>query len=765
MNRRSFLKGSGALVVGFSIAQVAEDLGLAPGVLDAQRLDGASSNQLDGWISVNADGSITAFTGKCEIGQGLYTAQTQLVAEELCVPFNRVKLVQCDTALCPDQGTTSGQQSHPTNFNLGSLALAGATAREALVGLAATRLGVAADQLTVKDGVVSAKADASKRVTYAELIGDRKFNLTLNRNAKRKPHSEWTVLGTPVARVELPAMVTGRFEFVHNVRVPGMLHGRVVRPPSRNATLMSLDEDSVRGMPGVVKVVTKKNFVGVVAEKPWQAMQAAAKLKVAWANGAPLPAQRDIHTRLRDDTRTRDTKPVDAGEVDAAFSGGAAVVKATYLYPYQMHASMGTACAVADVQGDKATIYAASQAVWPLRSSSAQVLGLKPENVHVIFKQGPGCYGINGADTVAYDAALLSQAVGKPVRVQLARKDEMAWENYGLAFVIEERAALDRNGTIVAWHSEGWSPTLGGRPGPNNPGNQVTGLLAGFEPQPFQPRTPAPAPNAFSNNDNAVPNYVTGLVNGKTEGTGTIATQRVVSHSVRSVFLTGPLRAPARIQSTFAHESFIDEVAASLKVDPVEYRLRHLSDPRLIAVVNAAAKAANWSGRPSPTSSRRNGIASGRGMACVLYEGDNGYCSVVAEVDVRLDTGVITPKRFVIAADVGPISNPDGLKNQLEGGSLQGLSRTLLEEVNWDEEKVTSIDWRTYKPLYLGADVPKIEIVLINQAEGEAMGAGETAITVVPAAIANAVFDATGVRLRQVPFTPERVKAALASRT
>jgi nicotinate dehydrogenase subunit B len=765
MNRRSFLKGSGALVVGFSMARVAEDLGLAPGILDAQRLDGASSNQLDGWISVNADGTITAFTGKCEIGQGLYTAQTQLVAEELCVPFNRVKLIQCDTALCPDQGTTSGQQSHPTNFNLGSLALAGATAREALVGMAAMRLGVAADQLTVKDGVVSAKADASKRVTYAELIGDRKFNLTLNRNAKRKPHSEWTVLGTPVARVELPAMVTGRFEFVHNVRVPGMLHGRVVRPPSRNATLMSVDEGSVRGMPGVIKVVTKKNFVGVVAEKPWQATQAAAKLKVAWANGEPLPTQRDIHTRLRDDTRTRDTKPVDAGEIDAAFSGDASVVKATYLYPYQMHASMGTACAVADVQGDTATIYAASQAVWPLRSSSAQVLGLKPENVHVIFKQGPGCYGINGADTVAYDAALLSQAVGKPVRVQLARKDEMAWENYGLAFVIEERAALDRNGTIVAWHSEGWSPTLGGRPGPNNPGNQVTGLLAGFDPQPFQPRTPAPAPNAFSNNDNAVPNYVTGLVNGRTEGTGTIATQRVVSHSVRSVFLTGPLRAPARIQNTFAHESFIDEVAASLKVDPVEYRLRHLSDPRLIAVVNAAAKAANWSARPSPSANRRSGVANGRGMACVLYEGDNGYCSVVAEVDVRLDTGVVTPKRFVIAADVGPISNPDGLKNQLEGGSLQGLSRTLLEEVSWDDEKVTSIDWRTYKPLYLGAEVPKIEIVLINQAEGEAMGAGETAITVVPAAIANAVFDATGVRLRQVPFTPERVKAALASRT
>jgi nicotinate dehydrogenase subunit B len=669
------------------------------------------------------------------------------------------------TALCPDQGTTSGQQSHPTNFNEGSLALAGATAREALVAIAATRLGVPADQLTVKDGIVSARNDASKRVSYAELVGDRKFNLTLNRNAKRKPHAEWTVLGTAVPRVELPAMVTGGFEFVHNVRVPGMLHGRVVRPPARNATLVSVDEASIAGMPGLVKVVTRKNFVGVVAEKPWQAIQAAGKLKVTWANGTALPSQRDLHTRLRADTQTRDTKPVDAGEVEAAFSGTARVVKATYMYPYQMHASMGTACAVADVQGDKATIWAASQAVWPLRSSAAQVLGFKPENVHVVFKQGPGCYGINGADTVSYDAALLSQAVGKPVRVQLMRKDENAWENYGLAFAIEERAALDPSGTITAWSYEGWSPTLGGRPGPNNPGNQVTGMLAGFDPQPFQPRTPAPAPNAFSNNDNAVPNYVTGLVGGRASGTGKIATQRVLSHTVRSTFLTGPLRAPARIQNTFAHESFIDEIAASLKADPVEYRLRHLSDPRLIAVVNASAQAANWRPRPSPGAARRGAVASGRGIACVLYEGDNGYCSLIAEVDVHLDTGVVTAKRFVIAADVGPISNPDGLKNQLEGGSLQGLSRTLLEEVTWDAEKVTSIDWRTYKPLYLGADIPKIEMVLLDQPGGEAMGAGETSITVVPAAIANAVFDATGVRIRQVPFTPERVKAALASRT
>jgi CO/xanthine dehydrogenase Mo-binding subunit len=429
-----------------------------------------------------------------------------------------------------------------------------------------------------------------------------------------------------------------------------------------------------------------------------------------------------------------------------------------------MHGSVGTACAVADVQGEKATIWAASQAGWPLRSSTAQVLGLRPENIHVIFKQGPGCYGINGADTVAYDAALLSQAVGKPVRVQLMRGDEMAWENYGVAYVVEQRAALDRSGTIVAWDYESWAPARGGRPGPNTPGNLVTGTLAGFEPAAFQPRTPAPAPTAFANNNNAVPSYVTGTVNGRTGGTGAIASQRVVTHGVRSTFFTGPLRSPERLQNTFAHESFIDEVAASLKVDPVEYRHKHLSDPRLIAVVRAAAKAANWQARPSPRRGvQRTGVASGRGMSCVLYEGDNGYCAMVAEVDVNQDSGAVTVRRLVIANDSGPISNPDGLRNQLEGGAIQGISRTLLEEVTWDEQKITSVDWRTYKPLYLNAEVPAIEIVLINRPDMPAAGAGETAVTVVAGAIANAVFDATGLRLRQVPFTPERVKAAARS--
>src|SRR2546427_1107816 len=437
-------------------------------------------------------------------------------------------------------------------------------------------------------------------------------------------------------------------------------------------------------------------------------------------------------------------------------------MKATYLYPYQMHGSIGSSCAVADVQNGKATVWSATQAVYPLRSTMAMVLGLQLENVHIIFKMGSGCYGCNGADTVSYDAALLSQAAGKPVRVQLTRKDEMAWENYGLAFVIDQRAGVDENGTIVAWDYEGWSPTLGNRPGTTNPGNVVSGFLAGFDPAPFAARTPAPEPANFTNNNNAVPSYVTGTVNGKSEGTGNIRSQRVLSHDVPSPFWTGPLRSPARLQNTFAHECFIDEIAAQLKADPVEYRLRHLADPRLIDVVQSAAKAANLETRPSPrTGGRKTGTVEGRGMACVLYEGDNGYCSIVAEVEVNQDTGKVSVKRLVVANDCGPISNPDGLRNQLEGGALHGVSRTLSEEVTWDDQKVTSIDWRTYRPLPVGAEIPKIETVLINRTDVPATGAGETAVTGGAAAIGNAIFDATGGRIRQGPFTPERVKAAL----
>lgn len=758
--RRDFLKGAGALIVGFSTGAIrtahAQFGGPSPG--------SPPINQLDSWIAIAADGRVTAYSGKEELGQGISTAQAQLVAEELSVPFNRVNLIYCDTALTPDQAYTAGSQSHPANFNRNNLAQAGATAREALFRLASERLSVPVDQLTASDGVIRLKSDPSKALGYGQLVAGRKFNLQVDPNAKRKPTSEWTVLGKPVPRPDIPALVTGEFEFVHNVRVPGMLHGRVVRPPAVGATVMSVDEGSVKNLAGVVKVVVKKNFVGVVAEKPWQAIQAASQLKVTWSAGAGLPSHATFYAHMRTQP-ARDALAVDSKDVEQRLAAAATVLKATYLHPYQMHGSMGSSCAVADVEGEKATVWSPTQGVWYQKSTVAMLLGLKPENVHVIFRRGSGCYGLNGADTVTYDAAILSQAVGKPVRVQLSRKDEMAWENYGNAYVIDERAGLDAQGNIIAWDHESWSPTRGNRPGPGTPGNVVTGFLAGFSPQPFTPRSPASSPTAYNNNANAVPSYVAGNVGGRDQGTGTVKSERVLTHTIESPFWTGPLRSPNRLQNTFAHECFLDELAAHTKADPVEYRLRHLRDPRLIAVVNEVAKAANWEVRPSPKpATRKTGVVTGRGMASVLYEGDNGYSALVAEVEVNQDTGSVVVKRFVVCNDVGPVSNPDGLRNQIEGGALQGLSRALMEEVTWDDQKVTSFDWRTYHTLPLGFDVPKVEAVLLNRPDQEATGAGETSITVVAAALGNAIFDATGARIRQIPFTPERVKAALAAR-
>jgi len=763
VSRREFVRRSGALIVTFSA------YGVAPALAAGQARGPAAANsvdvrRLDSWLAIGADGNVTAHTGKVELGQGMFTAQLQLIAEELSVPISRVRLVQGDTSITPDQGTTSGSQSSPTNFNDRNLALACATAREALIQQASARLGVDAGRLVVVDGVVRAVGDASKRVTYGELVGGRQFNLTLNSAAKRKPAADWTVLGTSVPRVDMTPLATGTFEFVHNTRVDGMLHGRVVRPPEVGATLANVDESSVRGVPGFVKVVTKNNFVGVVCEKPWQAIQAARTLKATWRPGVGLPAHSDFYQFMRRQP-ARDTLVVDSGDVDRALAAAASVVKATYLHPYQMHGSMGSSCAVADVRGDRATIWSPTQSAYHVRNTTAMILGLAPENVRLIFTRGSGCYGINGADTVSYDAAVLSQGVGRPVRVQLSRQDEMAWENFGFAYVIDLRAGLDASGGIVSWDCESWNPALGGRPGYDTPGNVVTGTLLGFASAPFAPRANAPAPAAFNNGSNAAPSYIAGCAGGACGGTGSVKSERVLTHTIRSPFFTGPLRSPSRLQNTFAHESFMDELAARVKADPVEYRLRHLRDSRLIDVVKAAAKAAGWETRPSPRpGASRDGVVRGRGFASVLYEGDNGYCALVAEVEVDQATGRIGVKRLVSSQDCGPISSPDGMRNQIEGGALQGLSRALGEEVTWDGTKVTSVDWRTYHSLTLGADLPAIESVLINRPDHDAMGAGETTITLTAAAVGNAIFDATGARVREVPFTPERIKAALAAR-
>lgn len=619
LSRREFVKTSGALVVSFSAGGLPVPFASAQG-RPANAAAPVDARQLDSWLAVGADGTVTAYTGKCELGQGLFTAQIQLIAEELSVPVTHVRLVQCDTSVTPDQGTTSGSQSSPTNFNQRNLALAGATAREALIQLASKRLGVDAGGLIAAGGVVRASDDPSTRITYGELVGGRRFRVTLNAAARRKPARDWTVLGTSVPRVDLPALATGAFEFVHNVRVDGMLHGCVVRPPEVGASLAGVDESSVRRLPGFVRLVTKHNFVGVVCERPWQAVQAARALKATWRPGAGLPAKADFYQFMRRQP-SRDTLVVDAGDVDRALAGAATVVKATYLHPYQMHGSMGTSCAVADVKTDRATIWSATQSAYPVRNTAALILGLAPERVRVIFTRGSGCYGINGADTVSYDAAVLSQAVGHPVRVQLSRQDEMAWENYGFAYVLDMRVALDAAGTITAWDCESWNPALGGRPGYETPGNVITGTLLGFPPAGFVPRATAPAPSAFNNGSNAAPSYVTGCAGGTCAGTGIVRSERVLTHTIRSPFFTGPLRSPSRLQNTFAHESFMDELAARVKADPIEYRRRHLRDPRLIDVVNAAAKAANWDARPSPRPGvQQAGLARGRGVACVLYE-------------------------------------------------------------------------------------------------------------------------------------------------
>jgi CO/xanthine dehydrogenase Mo-binding subunit len=769
VSRRDFIRTSGVLVVSFSSVNALEVLA-GP---TTTRLSGGQGQfgtrashidprQLDSWIAVNADNTVTAYTGKCELGQGMLTAQTQLVAEELSVSIERVHIVQCDTESTPDQGTTSGSQSTPTNFNEENLALAAATAREALLNLAATRFGAPVDRLTADGGAIAVKDDSSKRVTYGQLVGGRKFALTLSRTAKRKPTSAWTVLGKPVPRVDMPALATGRFEFVHNVRVPGMLHGQAVRPPAVGATVINVDEASVRGLAGVVKVVVRKNFVGVVTEKPWQAIQAAAALKVKWTAGSTLPSHAALHDWMRKQP-SRDAFVVDSGDIERTLINAATVLKATYLHPYQMHGSIGTSCAVADVRNEAATVWSPTQSAYPTRSGVATLTGLPVEKVRVIFTRGAGCYGINGADTVSFDAALLSQAVGKPVRIQLTRRDEMAWENYGLAYVIDQQMGLDREGTIIAWDYDAWLPSLGGRPGYDAPGNVVTGSLVGFEPAGVTPRRAAPPAGTLRNGSNAAPSYIAGCIGNSCGGAGTIKSERVRTHTILSPFFTGPLRSPSRLQNTFAHECFMDEAAAAATADPLAFRLKHLRDERLIEVLKAAAKAANWEARPSPQPQRtRTGIAKGRGMSAVAYEGDNGYVAMVAEVSVD-QAGRVTVTRLVVAQDCGPISNPDGMKNQIEGGALQGLSRALGEEVTWDDHKVTSVDWRTYHSLTLGFDVPTIESVLINRTGVEATGAGETAITIVAPAIGNAIFDAAGVRIRQIPFTAERIKAALAS--
>jgi CO/xanthine dehydrogenase Mo-binding subunit len=783
-SRRDFLKKAGVLMIGFGAA------GVTATNADAQSAINPSGNvdntQLDNWIAIGADESITILAGKCEFGQGVRTMQLQLAAEELSVPMDRITLVLCRTGVTPNQGYTAGSFSTWTQFGGGGLRTALDTARDALFQLASQYLGVDVSQLTVNHGVFSITGgDPTYTVSYGQLVQGQRFNLAVNGKAVPKDPSQWKVLGKSVPRVDIPAKAKGTFQYVQKVRVPGMVHGKVVRPPSLGAHVQNIDQTSLSGLPGNPRVVQVNDFVGVVADTEWNASKAASALAagITWSSGVFFPAQTDLYTYMAGQP-SRDAFAVNTGDVDTVMAAAATTITAQYHYPYQMHGSLASSCAVVDVRGGTgktATVQAWSptQSVYDVRTYLSTLLGIPQANIEVIQVEGSGCYGGNGADPVTFDAALLSQAVGKPVRLQYTRRDEMTGgEHYGHAMVSKQKVGLDANGTIIAWdyetvlavHGEGPLAgfTFGGAPGP---GNFIPGALAGFPTATVVPTaTPAnPAASPFWNFGNSVPPYSTGNINGVSLGTGTVVSQRSLTRLIESPLWTSYLRSPDHIQNTWAHESFLDEIAASVKADPVLYRLRHLTDPRLINVINVVTQKAGWDTRPSPKpGNARTGVVTGRGMACVLYSGFDGYVALVAEVSVNQDTGAITVTKVTPGLDTGPVINPNGLRNQMEGQVIQGMSRALIEEVQFSNREgaggfVSSFDWYTYPVLRFGDTLPEIDTVLINNLKVAPTGAGETVITLVGSAIGNAVFDATGVRMRQIPLTPANFLAAKAA--
>jgi len=778
-SRREFLKTAGVMMIGF---------GAAATTAKAQSPINPSGNvdvtQVDNWIAIGADESITVLAGKCEIGTGMRTVQHQLAAEELSVPLERITLILCRTGITPNQGYTAGSFSTWTQFGTGGLRTALDTARDALFQLASQYLDVDLSQLALKDGVFSVKGgDPTYTVSYGQLVQGQRFNLTVNAKAVPNDPSTWKVLGKSVPRVDIPAKAKGAFQYVQKVRVPGMLHGKVLRPPTVGAHLLNYNSGAVNGLPGNPQLVVVNDFAGVVADTEWHALNAAAAAAPAlmWSAGDALPAQVDLYTYMTQQP-SRDAFAVNTGDVDKVMATAVTSLSAQYLYPYQMHGSLASSCAVVDVHGagKNATVkaWSATQSVYDVRTYLSTLLSIPAANIEVIQVEGSGCYGGNGADPVTFDAALLSQAVGRPVRVQYTRRDEMTGgEHYGHPMVSNQKVGLDANGSIIAWDNEtilaahGEGPlagfTFGGAAGP---GNFIPGALAGFPTSKVVlTSTPAnPAAGPFWNFGNSVPPYSTGNINGVSLGTGAVASQRSLTRIVESPLWTSYLRSPDHIQNTWANESFMDEIAAGVKADSVQYRLRHLSDPRLINVLNAVAQKAAWDTRPSPKAGNaRSGVASGRGVSCVLYSGFDGYCALVAEVSVNQDTGAITVTKVTAGLDTGPVINPNGLRNQMEGQVIQGISRTLIEEVKFRNQGtsgfITSGDWVSYPVLKFGDALPEIDTVLINNLKATVTGAGETIITLVASAIGNAVYDATGVRMRQIPLTPANFLAAKAA--
>ena len=752
ITRRQFVKGTGALIVSFNLFSTASLLAQS---MVVPRTD-ADPTQLDSWLAITPDGTVTVFSGKVDLGTGVETALAQIVAEELDVPFNKIHMIELDTSKAINQGITAGSRTIERGGP--QLRQAAAAARQELLKIAAAKLNSTPEKLVVKDGVVSLAGDPKKNVTYAQLIGGKQFNVKITATGtgwdmkvapeiRAKNFKEYKVVGTSQKRLDLPPKLTGEFVYAHDVRVPGMLHGRVVRPPTIISKPSSIDESTVKNIPGLVKVVQEGSFVGVVCTTEWAAINAAKALKVTWSQPVTkMPARpEEVFTYLKNTKSLRDQVTVNRGNPDAALAQARKTYEAAYRWPFQLHGMMGPSCAVADVGKDQATIYSGTQGSFETRKAVAELLGFPEKNVRVLWREASGSYGRMGADDVAEDAALLSRAVGKPVRVQWMRDDEHAWEPKGPAQLDLVRAGVDAQSKIIAWdfadrgfpltaasgrglrllasRQIGMKPTADG----NSNGTQGGGEMYAFENQKCAaPLIPWVQPD-------------------------------------ETPLRTGYLRAPGDPARCFASASFMDEIAADLRVDPVQFRLRYLTENKRGAdALIAAAKQARWQERPSPVAASSGSKVTGRGVAISNRAGT--ICGAVAEVEIDKLTGNVAVKRFTFSHDCGLIINPDGLKNQIEGNIIQGVSRALMEEVKFDSSGITTLDWKSY-PIIRFPDVPEIDIVLINRPEMPALGGGEPSSAPIAAAIANAIFDAVGVRLREAPFTPKRVLAGLQKKT
>ncbi len=742
LTRREFLKGGGALLVSFALPGCATSRtggeSIAPGASWPAKLDMAS---LDTWLQVAADGSVTACMGKIEAGMGIGTAFTQIVAEELDVPLERVTIVMGDTATTPDMRGTGGSNGILTGAP--ALRAAAAQGRATLLALASQRLGVPADGLDVRDGIVFAKGDPAKRVGYGELIGDKRFDVKIDKQARAKDPKAYRIVGKPVPRVDIPAKMSAAYRYVADVRVPGMLHARVIRPPEAHAKIVRIDANP--RLPGLVRVVRKGEFLAVVCEREDQAIEAARNLKVEWSGGQPIywESYDALYEHLAH-AMPQSTKQDDVrGDVDRALASATQRIEARYEYPFQSHASMGPGCAVADVREGGAVVWAGGQKPYPLRKGIAAILELPIEKVRVVWVPYPGSYGMNDADDCAFDAAILSQAVGRPVRVQYMRADGTQWDPKGPPAVLRLRAGLDASGNITAWDCEarGFSGRL--RPSDTDvPGDSLAGqLIGGYKPKSQDEHYFADESYGF-------------------------AAKRKVSYllpwerSLGTPLRTAHFRDPNGPQTCFASESFADEVAYATGVDPVAWRLRYLQEPREKAVVEAAARQAGWQPHTKPRRMREGALLVGHGLAYAPRHGT--VVAVVAEVAVDPASGRYRVRRFTVAHDCGFMVNPLSVRGTIEANLMQAMSRAMHEAVAFDPTRVRSVDWITY-PIIDMTEVPDaVDIVMLGNHPGsKSYGAGEPTTRPVGAAIANALHDAIGAPLRRIPLTRESVLATL----